>query len=78
MAIKQAITVAAGALFGLLSGAGVAAAKDPDLHCEISSDYHLMLNARSLILIRESGTAAAAGDAPGRPVRRRPLGGSER
>ncbi|MDO7932841.1 DUF2884 family protein [Xanthomonas euvesicatoria pv. eucalypti] len=56
MAIKHAITMAAAALFGLLSGAGVAAAKDQDLHCEVSSDYDLTLNARSLILIRESGT----------------------
>ncbi len=56
MAIKHAITMAATALFGLLSGAGVAAAKDQDLHCEVNSDYDLTLHARSLILIRESGT----------------------
>ncbi|EWC50656.1 hypothetical protein XAR_3085 [Xanthomonas citri pv. glycines str. 8ra] len=56
MAIKHAITMAAAVLFGLLSGAGVAAAKDQDLHCEVDSDYDLTLNARSLILIRGSGT----------------------
>ncbi|WP_017167580.1 DUF2884 family protein [Xanthomonas phaseoli] len=56
MAIKHAITMAAAAVFGLLSGAGVAAAKDQDLHCEVSSGYDLTLNLRSLILIRESGT----------------------
>ncbi|KAB7765880.1 DUF2884 family protein [Xanthomonas maliensis] len=36
-------------------GSGQAAAAD-DLHCNVSSDYDLTLNDRSLILIRDSGT----------------------
>ncbi len=57
MTIKPAITMAAGVLLGLLGAVGAAnAASADDTHCEISSDYDLTLNPRSLILIRESGT----------------------
>ncbi len=74
MTIKPAITMAAGVLLGLLGAVGAAnAASADDTHCEISSDYDLTLNPRSLILIRESGTPQR----PGRSVRRRPLGGPE-
>ncbi|UXA61998.1 YggN family protein [Xanthomonas prunicola] len=50
MTIKPAITMAAG-LLGAIS-----AASADDMRCEVSSDYELTLNPRSLILIRESGT----------------------
>ncbi|WP_232372955.1 DUF2884 family protein [Xanthomonas hydrangeae] len=43
-----------GLLAGMFGVVDAAAAKD--LHCEVSSDYDLTLNPRSLILIRESGT----------------------
>ncbi|UXA67782.1 YggN family protein [Xanthomonas prunicola] len=54
MTIKPAITMAAGLLLGL-PGA-ISAASADDMRCEVSSDYELTLNPRSLILIRESGT----------------------
>lgn len=54
MTIKPAITMAAGVLLGLLGT--VSAASADGTHCEVSSDYDLTLNPRSLILIRESGT----------------------
>ncbi|PKV14434.1 DUF2884 family protein [Xanthomonas prunicola] len=54
MTIKPAITMAAGLLLGLLGA--ISAASADDMHCEVSSDYELTLNPRSLILIRESGT----------------------
>ncbi|WP_039816030.1 DUF2884 family protein, partial [Xanthomonas arboricola] len=54
MAIKHALPMAAGLLLGLL--VAVPAASADDLHCNVSSDYDLTLNPRSLILIRASGT----------------------
>ncbi|UXA54586.1 YggN family protein [Xanthomonas prunicola] len=54
MTIKPAITLAAGLLLGLLGA--ISAASADDMRCEVSSDYELTLNPRSLILIRESGT----------------------
>ncbi|USI99138.1 YggN family protein [Xanthomonas prunicola] len=54
MTIKPAITMAAGLLLGLLGA--ISAASADDMRCEVSSDYELTLNPRSLILIRESGT----------------------
>ncbi|WP_425612990.1 DUF2884 family protein [Xanthomonas hydrangeae] len=54
MTSKHGLMMALGLLAGMFGVVDAAAAKD--LHCEVSSDYDLTLNPRSLILIRESGT----------------------
>ncbi|MDV2449734.1 DUF2884 family protein [Xanthomonas hortorum] len=54
MTSKHGLTMALGLLAGMFGVVDAAAAED--LHCEVSSDYDLTLNPRSLILIRESGT----------------------
>lgn len=69
MAIKHARPRAAGLLLGLLV-AGQAASAD-DLHCNVSSDYDLTLNPRSVILIRTPGTSGTSdtSDTSGAPQR---------
>ncbi|NHF67976.1 DUF2884 family protein [Xanthomonas hortorum] len=54
MTSKHGLMMALGLLAGMFGVVDAAAAED--LHCEVSSDYDLTLNPRSLILIRESGT----------------------
>ncbi|CAD7725491.1 hypothetical protein LMG31884_38410 [Xanthomonas hydrangeae] len=54
MTSKHGLMMSLGLLAGMFGVVDAAAAKD--LHCEVSSDYDLTLNPRSLILIRESGT----------------------
>ncbi|MEQ7991419.1 DUF2884 family protein [Xanthomonas hortorum] len=54
MTSKHGLTMALGLLACLFGVVDAAAAED--LHCEVSSDYDLTLNPRSLLLIRESGT----------------------
>ncbi|CAD7735315.1 hypothetical protein LMG31886_37490 [Xanthomonas hydrangeae] len=54
MTSKHGLMMALGLLAGMFGVVDATAAKD--LHCEVSSDYDLTLNPRSLILIRESGT----------------------
>ncbi|MEG8118165.1 DUF2884 family protein, partial [Xanthomonas hortorum] len=54
MTSKHGLMMALGLLAGMFGVVDAAAAED--LHCEVSSDYDLTLNSRSLILIRESGT----------------------
>ncbi|MBB5864227.1 MULTISPECIES: DUF2884 family protein [unclassified Xanthomonas] len=57
MAITQRWTMALGLLTGMLGGVGTAMADD--LHCNVSSDYDLTLNPRSLILIRTPASSGA-------------------
>lgn len=54
MTSKHELMMALGLLAGMFGVVDAAAAED--LHCEVSSDYDLTLNPRSLILIRKSGT----------------------
>lgn len=54
MAIRHAMTMAAALALGSVAAADAIAADE--MHCDVSSDYDLTLNPRSLILIRDTGT----------------------
>ncbi|MEA9556987.1 DUF2884 family protein [Xanthomonas nasturtii] len=54
MTIRHAMTMAATLALGILTAADVALADE--MQCDVSSDYDLTLNPRSLILIRSAGT----------------------